>query len=182
MRQLSKRALRRAATRAAQRGLTLIELVVAFSIVALLTVTAAPYFADYGINSRLRESGNTAYAEALFAQSEAIKRNRTVRLATSGSTVQVLDMTDPANPTVLRTRTLADGVRVATGNVDFSSQGWPGNLTAVAINLSHATATGSGPVAGYTYTINNTGARATTAHPRGGNATCWTLKGTVCDS
>ena len=45
-----------------------------------------------------------------------------------------------------------------------------------------ATATGSGPVAGYTYTINNAGVRATTAHPRGTNATCWTMKGGACDS
>ena len=45
-----------------------------------------------------------------------------------------------------------------------------------------ATATGSGPVAGYTYTINQAGARATTAHPKGANATCWTAKGTQCDS
>lgn len=127
--------------RAAQRGLTLIELVVAFSIAALLTMTAAPYFVDYGINARLRESGNTLYAETLFAQSEAIKRNRTVRVATTASAVQVSDMTDPVNPVVLRSRTLPDGVQAAAGSVDFGSQGWPGDLTAVSINFSHTSAT-----------------------------------------
>lgn len=45
-----------------------------------------------------------------------------------------------------------------------------------------ATATGSGTMAGYAYTINNAGVRATTAHPMGVNASCWSLKGTVCDS
>ena len=118
------------------RGLTLVELLVAFAIAALLVVSAAPYFADYGANSRLRESGNTVYAEALAARSEAIKRNRVVRLSTSGSTVQVIDQTDPVNPVVLRTRALADGVTMVTATVDFGSQGWPTNLTAVAINLS----------------------------------------------
>jgi type IV pilus assembly protein PilE len=46
-----------------------------------------------------------------------------------------------------------------------------------------AEATGSGTVAGYTYTINHQAARNTTAHPRGVPATaCWSMKGTVCDS
>ena len=45
-----------------------------------------------------------------------------------------------------------------------------------------ATATGSGTMSGYAFTINNAGVRATTAHPNGTNATCWSMKGTVCDS
>lgn len=125
----------------AQRGLTLIELMVAFTIASLLALSAAPFFADYGTNSRLRESGNALYSETLFAQSEAIKRNRVVRVSTSGSTITVADLTDPANPNTLRTRTVADGVLLSTGSVSFGSSGWPTDLTAVAINVSHATAT-----------------------------------------
>ncbi len=124
-----------------QSGFTLVELMVGLAVAGLLVMAAAPHFADYGINSRLRESGNTVYTEALMAQSEAIKRNRTVRLSTNGSTVQVLDLTDPTNPVVLRTRTLAAGATVATGTVDFGSQGWPTNLTAVALNLSSTVTT-----------------------------------------
>ena len=46
-----------------------------------------------------------------------------------------------------------------------------------------ATATGSGTVNGYAYTINHQGARNTTAHPKGVPATaCWSMRGTVCDS
>lgn len=124
------------------RGLTLVELMVGVTISGMMLLAAAPYFADYGINSRLRESGNTLYTEALIAQSEAIKRNRLVRLSASVTQVQVLDITDPANPIALRTRQLAEGV-VATAvvNVDFGSQGWPRNLTAAAINLQHTRAT-----------------------------------------
>lgn len=124
-----------------QRGLTLIELMVAFAIASLLALAAAPYLADYGINSRLREGGNALYAETLFAQSEAIKRNRAVRVSTAASTITVEDLTDPTNPVTLRTRTLTDGVSMATGAVTFGSSGWPSNLTAVSIDLSHATAT-----------------------------------------
>ncbi len=45
-----------------------------------------------------------------------------------------------------------------------------------------ATATGTGTMSGYAYTINNAGTRATTAHPKGTNTGCWSMKGSVCDS
>lgn len=46
-----------------------------------------------------------------------------------------------------------------------------------------ATATGSGRVSGYTYTINHQGVRATTAHPKGVPSTsCWSMKGSTCDT
>lgn len=46
-----------------------------------------------------------------------------------------------------------------------------------------ATATGTGPLAGYTFTINHEGTRATTAHPKGlPTGSCWSLKGGVCDA
>jgi type IV fimbrial biogenesis protein FimT len=124
--------------------MTLIELVVGLAIAALLALTAAPFFADYTTNSRLREAGNLVFTEALFAQSEAIKRNRTVRLSTNGASVQLHDMTDPANPTLVRERTLPGNVQAAVGTVSFTSQGWPADFAATAINLSLANVTCSG--------------------------------------
>jgi type IV fimbrial biogenesis protein FimT len=109
------------------RGLTLIELMVAITVSAFLLMAAAPHFADYTNNSRLREGGTTLQTEALFAQSEAIKRNRVVRLTTSGSTVQVLEAQDAANTTLLRERTLAGGVAAGTATVDFTPRGYPVN-------------------------------------------------------
>lgn len=45
------------------------------------------------------------------------------------------------------------------------------------------TATGSGPLAGYTYTIDHNGTRRTVAHPNGVPSTdCWSIKGGTCDS
>lgn len=45
-----------------------------------------------------------------------------------------------------------------------------------------ATVTGSGQMEGYSYTIDQDGNRATVAHPKGGNAHCWTSKGgSACD-
>lgn len=46
-----------------------------------------------------------------------------------------------------------------------------------------ATATGSGPLSGYAYTINHLGTRVTTAHPKGTpSSNCWSIRGGVCDS
>jgi type IV fimbrial biogenesis protein FimT len=113
------------------RGLTLIELMVTITVASLLVMAAAPNFADYLNNSRLREGGTTLQTEALFAQSEAIKRNRVVRLTTSGSTIQVLEAQDTAAMTLLRERTLAGGVTAATATVDFSPRGYPINRAVV---------------------------------------------------
>ncbi|MCW5634252.1 MAG: GspH/FimT family pseudopilin [Rubrivivax sp.] len=114
-------------THRAPRGLTLIELLVAITIAAFLLVAAAPHFSDYVNNSRLREGGTTLQTEALFAQSEAIKRNRIVRLTTNGSTIQVLEAQDVAAMTLLRERTLAGGVTAAAATVDFTPRGYPVN-------------------------------------------------------
>ena len=107
--------------------ITLVELMVAITVASLLVVAGAPYLADYTNNSRLRESGITLQTEALFAQSEALKRNRVVRLTTSGSTLQVLEANDPNATTLLRQRTLANGVTAATATVDFTPRGYPVN-------------------------------------------------------
>jgi type IV fimbrial biogenesis protein FimT len=134
MRQLIRRAL-------PQRGLTLIEVMVGLTIASLLALAAAPSLSDYSLNARLRENGNLLFAEALYAQSEAIKRNQVVRLSASGASITVADLSDPANPVVLRTRPLSGGVQMGTGTVSFNSSGWTSTLTAVSINLSHPSAT-----------------------------------------
>lgn len=107
-----------------QAGLTLIELMVGIAIAAMLMLSAAPFFGDYMANSRLRESGHLLYTEALVAQSEAIKRNGTVRLSTSAGTIQVIDQA-PATPVVLRTRSFAANISAATATIDFGAEGLP---------------------------------------------------------
>ncbi|MCR5866599.1 MAG: GspH/FimT family pseudopilin [Aquincola tertiaricarbonis] len=116
---------------AAQRGLTLVELMVTVAISGILMMAGLPFLGDYLNNSRLREAGNTALSSALYAQSEAIKRNGRVRLVIDGSTVQVIDrvgLAAAAEGTVLRTTILPDGIRLASVTmVDFGSEGrtWP---------------------------------------------------------
>lgn len=128
-----------------QRGMTLVELMVALTVMGFLLASAAPFFGDYIINSRLREGGNLVLTEALMAQSEAIKRNTTIRLSTSLDSVRTLDMTDPLAPVVLRERTLAGGVSAPTATLDFGTEGRPVPFgTSASINLSLPGSTCSG--------------------------------------
>jgi type IV fimbrial biogenesis protein FimT len=123
--------------RRAEHGMTLVELMVGLAVLAVLATTAAPYMGDMVINSRLRESGNLLFSEALMAQSEAVKRNTTVRVSTAGNSVQVLDMTVPATPVVLRSRTLTSTVTAPTTTFDFGPEGRPAPFgTAVSVNLT----------------------------------------------
>ncbi len=124
------------------RGVTMVELMVGIAVLAILAATAAPYLGDFVINSRLRESGNLLFAETLMAQSEAVKRNTTVRVATNDATVQVLDMTLPATPVLLRSRTLTNNVTAPAATFDFGPEGRPAPFgTAVSINLAMTGAT-----------------------------------------
>jgi type IV fimbrial biogenesis protein FimT len=112
---------------------------VGLTIGALLLVMGVPFFGDYVRNARLRESGNALLSEALYAQSEAIKRNSAVRLSSNGATLQVIDRADVNNEVVLRERTLSTDVSAEVGTVDFGSEGRPMPFgTSGSINLSMA--------------------------------------------
>jgi type IV fimbrial biogenesis protein FimT len=67
----------------AQRGVTLIELMVALSVLAVLLYIATPSFRDAGLPSQLRAIANNIVAATQIARSEAIKRNTTVALCVS---------------------------------------------------------------------------------------------------
>ncbi|MCU0768020.1 MAG: GspH/FimT family pseudopilin [Burkholderiaceae bacterium] len=112
---------------------------VGLTIGALLLMMGVPFFGDYVRNARLRESGNALLSEALYAQSEAIKRNSPVRLSSDGATLQVIDRSDVNNEVVLRERTLATDVAAEVATVDFGSEGRPMPFGASgSINLSMA--------------------------------------------
>jgi type IV fimbrial biogenesis protein FimT len=117
-------------------GLTLIELMVAMAIGVFLVGVASPYFGDYISNSRMREGGNALMAEALFAQSEALKRNGPVRLVVSAAGVKVIDIgVVPA--ATLRERVLSGDILADATTIDFGSTGTPLPFgTAVAINVT----------------------------------------------
>lgn len=61
------------------RGVTLVELMVTLSIVALLVLAAVPSFQLAFVNSRIRNTGEAMLAGLQLAKSEAVARNTRVR-------------------------------------------------------------------------------------------------------
>jgi type IV fimbrial biogenesis protein FimT len=104
--------------------MTLIEIVVAVAIASMMLTAAAPAFTEYVTNSRMREGGNALLAEAIFAQSEALRRNGPVQMVVAGATIQVNDLAVPPG-TNLRTRELVAGLSVDGGTVTFNGAGMP---------------------------------------------------------
>ncbi len=133
MRHLNRRAIA-SARRAFARGLTLIELMVGLAIGAMLMATAAPFYGDYVANSRLREAGNALFGEAMYAQSEAIKRNATVRVTVSGANVTTRDLSAAKD---MRTIAMPSPTSVAAAaTFDIGSDGRPTPFgTAVSVNV-----------------------------------------------
>lgn len=68
-----------------QGGWTLVELLVAVAIAAVLTALAAPSFRDHFTRTRLTTHSSTLQSSLLLARSEAIKRNLRVALCKSAN-------------------------------------------------------------------------------------------------
>ena len=73
----------RRAVRARHGGFTVIELMVALAVLAILVALAVPNFNDASLSARLNGFANSLVAAAQVARSEAIKRNDTIRLCAS---------------------------------------------------------------------------------------------------
>lgn len=135
-------------------GFTLIELMIAVAVAAILASVALPSYQSYVQRSRVP----TALDNLSAVQTRMEQRYQDTGNYGTGSACGVTMPTGVAAFTITCALTL-------------SGQGFT------------ATATGSGPMAGYAFTINHQGVRATTAHPKGTPATdCWSTRGKTCDS
>jgi type IV pilus assembly protein PilE len=133
------------------RGFTLIELMVTVAVIGILAAVALPSYRTYVLRSNVPAALDGL--SSYFTRME--QRYQDTGNYANGAACGVVV------PTVNRfTITCA----LSSVNQGFT-----------------ATATGSGSMTGYTYTITHTGARSTTAHPGGTNTACWSLRGTTCD-
>lgn len=105
-----------------QGGYTLIELAVTMTIIGVLAVAALPALASYMANAQLREAANVIVTGALYARSEAVKRNVVVNLQISRGTLQVISQVTPT-PLVLKTLVLTDAVQTTDFTASFDSAG-----------------------------------------------------------
>jgi type IV pilus assembly protein PilE len=136
------------------RGFTLIELMITIAILAILAAISYPSYRSYVQRSRV-PSGLDALT-IIAGKMELMQASRTDGTYGPGPACNV-----PLG--VAKDFSLS--CTVTGGGTGFVAR-----------------ATGSGPLAGYAYSINQSGARATDAHPNGSNSTCWAMKGgTACD-
>ena len=134
------------------RGFTLIELLIAVAIAAILAAVAIPSYADYVRRSRLTEAMDVL---SNFATRMEVAYNNNGNYGVNSCAVAA-----PATGA-----NFSFGCTLASGGQNFT-----------------ATATGSGAVSGYAYSVDGGGNRSTTAFggqggmPKG----CWLLRGTEC--
>ena len=95
-----------------QRGFTLIELIIAIAITALLVTLAVPSFNIMLANAQIRTATQALYDGLQLARVEAIRRNERV-LFTNGVGSD-WTVTIDADATVVQTRTSSEGTRQAT--------------------------------------------------------------------
>ena len=69
--------------RAAQSGFTLMELLLGFAVLAILTTLALPAFTQFIANNRLAAESNELVASFQYARSEALKRGLPVQICSS---------------------------------------------------------------------------------------------------
>ncbi|MBA3598224.1 MAG: prepilin-type N-terminal cleavage/methylation domain-containing protein [Methylibium sp.] len=148
-------------THGSNRGFTLIEVMIAVAIVGILVTIALPSYRDYIIRGQLVD-GSNGLASMRAEMERHFQDNRTFATVTGTPT-----FTTPCAQPVAQ-RTFNNFV------VDCSVTPTP---TAYTLR-----ATGSGPVAGFVFTVTQQDVRATTAPTGWGNSTsCWVLRrGQTC--
>lgn len=137
------------------RGFTLIELMIAIGVVAILTAVALPSYQAYLMRSRVPVALDSLSALATRME-QCFQDTGTYAGCAACNSASI------AQP------------------VNFTVACPAGERTATTFKVH---ATGSGVMSGYEYTIDQAGNRVTAAHPKGTNANCWTTRGgSVCDS
>lgn len=139
-----------------QQGFTLIELMITVLIVSILASIALPSYSNYVTRGRIPDATSTLAAKRTQME-QYFQDNRTYVGAT------------------------ANGAAICGGTSSYFTYACTVGPTATAYTIA---ATGTGSMAGFTYTIDQNNTKQTTSAPVGWgpvSATCWiTKQGGAC--
>lgn len=138
--------------KARQKGFTLVELMITVAIIGILSAVAIPAYNDYVLKGKLSEAF-TQLSSVQLRMEQYYQDNR------SYGTTGVCGIPNPT------------GTNFTYACVPSSCSGFPVTCQGFTV-----TATGVGNTAGFTYTIDETATKATTAAPTGWgptNTACW---------
>ena len=111
-----------------QNGFTLIELMTAVAVLALLMTMAVPSYRSFTATQRLRAASFDLRTDLLLARSEALKRNTTVTIERRASTGWKSGWTVKVDSSALELRARNDvgtdvDVSVASSSITFNGSG-----------------------------------------------------------
>jgi type IV fimbrial biogenesis protein FimT len=122
------------------RGLTLLELLIAIAVLAILFTVGIPAIQDLVQNNRLRTQTNALVNALEFARSEAVKQRRNVELvvtaADSGWSAMVR-LSNVDAPPLREVARPGSGITASEGSVVFGPSGAPN--TAMTFEMQPAT-------------------------------------------
>ena len=138
-----------------QHGFTLIELMIAVAIIAILSAIAIPQYSEYVMRSRITEATMTLSDQRLKME-RFFQDNRSYTPVGLPAACTAGTVAPPPGPTARFTFVCS-----VTSGTTYT-----------------VTATGTGSMLGFVYTINDANVRATTGAPTGWTraANCWVLK------
>ncbi|WP_407935878.1 GspH/FimT family pseudopilin [Cupriavidus necator] len=122
---------------ASPRGFTLVELLCALSVLAILAVAAAPSFSSLVAGQRVRGASLDLASALVLARSEAVKRNATVSLGATGA-AWTAGWAVTAGAETIRTFGPYSGLTITPSAAGGLALGNDGRLTGAAMTFEFA--------------------------------------------
>ena len=117
-------------------GLTLMELIVTISVLAILLVIAWPKIGQVSSGYRLRAAAREVATDLQFARLLAVKENKYFQVSCAGSSYQVIRVT-PSPSVVVKTRDFSSdfpGLTLTSITVAFNSRGNAASASTITVS------------------------------------------------